>query len=208
MYGMKRPAYTISRAVCRSAKRKAQNKKGKKFESKVIAYCRYGVFKLHLCPPLQNAAPKDTNAKKGMSIIMNYNAENRTPCDRIGEELFSHAGQMPSQHYGKQEIRTTSSPSLSTQAASCPMGRASMPRQSGCTCSRGDGSSSCPGRTSGRCRVHGEDQLAGLPLAMAYVPMQQWRNLYDLENGFERGTLFKELDFPFYPTACPRKGCR
>ncbi|MBS5725492.1 MAG: spore coat associated protein CotJA [Clostridiales bacterium] len=56
--------------------------------------------------------------------------------------------------------------------------------------------------------MHGEDKLAGLPLAMAYVPMQEWRNLYDLEDGFDRGTLFRELDFPFYPTACPRKGCR
>ena len=56
--------------------------------------------------------------------------------------------------------------------------------------------------------VQGEDKLAGLPLAMAYVPMQEWKNLYDLETGFGQGTLFEDLDFPFYPTSCPRKGCR
>ena len=34
-------------------------------------------------------------------------------------------------------------------------------------------------------------------LAMAYVPTQQWRELYEPSNGFPRGTIFKELDLPF-----------
>lgn len=36
-----------------------------------------------------------------------------------------------------------------------------------------------------------------ISLAMAYVPFQQWRNLYDPELGFERATIFAELDKPF-----------
>ena len=36
-----------------------------------------------------------------------------------------------------------------------------------------------------------------LPLAMAYVPMQKWRDIYDIDVGFSRGTIFKELDLPF-----------
>ena len=35
------------------------------------------------------------------------------------------------------------------------------------------------------------------PLAMAYVPFQEWGEVYDEENAFARGTLFPELDFPF-----------
>ena len=35
------------------------------------------------------------------------------------------------------------------------------------------------------------------PLAMVYSPVQEWRDLYDSETGHERGTIFKELDFPF-----------
>ena len=35
------------------------------------------------------------------------------------------------------------------------------------------------------------------PLAMVYAPVQEWRDLYDTEVGHDRGTLFKELDFPF-----------
>lgn len=36
-----------------------------------------------------------------------------------------------------------------------------------------------------------------LSLAMAYVPMQNWRNLYELDLALERGTVFAELDKPF-----------
>lgn len=39
--------------------------------------------------------------------------------------------------------------------------------------------------------------LGSLPIAMAYVPMQQWRNVYSLKDGLERGTIFPELDLPF-----------
>ena len=39
--------------------------------------------------------------------------------------------------------------------------------------------------------------LDSLPLAMAYVPMQQWRKLYSPEEALRRGTMFEELDLPF-----------
>ncbi len=39
----------------------------------------------------------------------------------------------------------------------------------------------------------------GLPLAMAYVPRQKWRNAYSPEEALCRGTMFAELDMPFYP---------
>ena len=39
--------------------------------------------------------------------------------------------------------------------------------------------------------------LEEYPLASMFAPLQQWRSVYDLENGFDRGTIFKELDLPF-----------
>lgn len=36
-----------------------------------------------------------------------------------------------------------------------------------------------------------------VPLAMAYVPVQRWRQIYEDEVGLERGTIFRELDKPF-----------
>ena len=41
--------------------------------------------------------------------------------------------------------------------------------------------------------------VSGCPLAMAYVPMQLWRQLYETEVGFTKGTIFMELDKPFCP---------
>jgi len=45
--------------------------------------------------------------------------------------------------------------------------------------------------------VNGNDCLDNLPIAMAYVPMQKWRNIYDADVGLDRGTMFQELDLPF-----------
>lgn len=38
---------------------------------------------------------------------------------------------------------------------------------------------------------------ANTPLAMAYVPFQQWGEIYDDEKALSQGTLFPELDLPF-----------
>ena len=35
-------------------------------------------------------------------------------------------------------------------------------------------------------------------LAMAYVPVQQFRDLYDADYALQIGTIFRELDLPFY----------
>jgi len=33
---------------------------------------------------------------------------------------------------------------------------------------------------------------------MAYVPVQQFRDLYDPDYALQIGTIFRELDLPFY----------
>lgn len=49
--------------------------------------------------------------------------------------------------------------------------------------------------TSPRCEQ--DDMLEGMPLAMAYVPWQNWRKIYEPEKAFHTGTIFEELDKPF-----------
>lgn len=44
--------------------------------------------------------------------------------------------------------------------------------------------------------------LSDMPLAMVYSPKQDWESLYNLEEGFSRGTIFKRLDFPFMASEC------
>ncbi len=42
------------------------------------------------------------------------------------------------------------------------------------------------------------DCIDRAPLAMAYVPMQQWERTYDLDVALDRGTIFPELDLSFW----------
>lgn len=45
--------------------------------------------------------------------------------------------------------------------------------------------------------VSGSTRLEGLPVAMAYVPMQTWGETYDGLKALDSGTIFPELDLPF-----------
>ena len=58
------------------------------------------------------------------------------------------------------------------------------------------GSGTYSQRTDG-CPCTGNDFLTGMPPAMAYVPWQKWQNIYNTERGFQRGTIFQDLDKPF-----------
>lgn len=44
------------------------------------------------------------------------------------------------------------------------------------------------------------DTLHNHTLAMAYVPWQEWHDLYPLEKSLCKGTIFEELDKPFSGT--------
>ena len=48
-----------------------------------------------------------------------------------------------------------------------------------------------------------ESNLDQFPIAMAYVPWQQFEQIYDdLEKAFRVGTIFPELDKPFTGRRC------
>lgn len=55
-----------------------------------------------------------------------------------------------------------------------------------------------------------QDDLGTFPakvsLAMAYVPVQKYDNLYDGGDALSHGTLFRSLDLPFYGTKNNEKG--
>ena len=69
--------------------------------------------------------------------------------------------------------------------------RPSQAPQTSAPCSQPAAESMCCGDTNDY------DELNGMPLAMAYVPWQEWRNIYEAEKGFHKGTIFEELNKPF-----------
>ena len=52
----------------------------------------------------------------------------------------------------------------------------------------------------------GQPEGTPLALAMAYVPWQQWEEVYESEVGFRRGTLFAQLDKPFLGEEATTRG--
>ncbi len=51
--------------------------------------------------------------------------------------------------------------------------------------------------------------LSGYHLAMVYTPDHEWEDLYEEEEALSRGTMFRALEFPFYPGKCGGScGCR
>jgi hypothetical protein len=46
------------------------------------------------------------------------------------------------------------------------------------------------------------------PVAMAYVPWQNWNTVYDPEQGLHAGTIFPELNQPFLGVRNKKGGCR
>ena len=74
-------------------------------------------------------------------------------------------------------------------ADNCPMGSSG-----GCSGNRPTGSS---------CGCAAQRPMQpDMPIAMAYVPMQRWNQVYDMSRGLTRGTIFPELDLPFVMGRC------
>lgn len=48
-----------------------------------------------------------------------------------------------------------------------------------------------------------------LPLAIAYVAWQEWKNVLCAEEGLCHGTIFSDLIMPFYGCnkSCQKRGC-
>jgi hypothetical protein len=49
--------------------------------------------------------------------------------------------------------------------------------------------------------------LENYPLAMVYAPIQDFCELYDLDDALKSGTLFKQLDLPFKGESVSKGGC-
>lgn len=42
-----------------------------------------------------------------------------------------------------------------------------------------------------------DDSLSSFPVGMAYVPWQNWKEIYEIDKALEAGTIFRELEKPF-----------
>lgn len=131
---------------------------------------------------------------------MNYRNENATPRDRYCGECFSEKHNASDAYhrqnncdYAKEEYR-----------GSCNK----VYNQINHTVHKRSNTNYCPitrNSTNGVCGRNNGYLTRETPIAMVYSPVQVWKELYDPETGLINGTIFKELDLPFYPISCRRK---
>ncbi len=113
-------------------------------------------------------------------IFMDYRNDNRTPRDRIDDEFF------------RRMLRDEEDESLRRGTR--------MGRQNDYRASRRD---PAPSGCTAPCR----DSLSGYPLGMVYSPAQSFTDLIELPRAHNVGTIFAQLDLPFYQSGC-RGDCR
>ncbi|MFR2848215.1 MAG: spore coat associated protein CotJA [Hungatella hathewayi] len=59
-----------------------------------------------------------------------------------------------------------------------------------------------PAQTRCDCPNTGVGGMEMYPIAMGYIPWQQWQQTCALDRGLARGTIFPELDLPFVMGRC------
>ena len=146
---------------------------------------------------------------------MDYKNDNRTPRDRItgeflSELLFTELGGDCDCEYSprtrhdcscaenrrtnknvRPDSHSKNTASVKTSAGVCTDNRINNRYTDGCKNGSYNG---------------GNVEFTGnYSLAMAYVPLQEFGDLFDIEEGFCEGTVFKALRFPFYPTPCRKE---
>ena len=126
---------------------------------------------------------------------MNYRNENATPRDRYGYGVFS-------ENTNDDHSHGQCSNSVGQSAAEHTVNRP-------CHCNhyheRTVRRNNKVTNVKGICGSDNGYLQRSAPIAMVYSPMQQWKELYDPCTALTNGTIFKELDLPFYPTPCRRK---
>ena len=68
--------------------------------------------------------------------------------------------------------------------------------------SRNSKNNRCGAATQGEQANH----TSSKPIGMVYGVKQDFIDIYDPEIGLENGTIFEELNKPFYPVGCKTKG--
>lgn len=52
------------------------------------------------------------------------------------------------------------------------------------------------------CEPSIKDPIGDMPIAMSYVPWQDYEGIYPCEQGWKQGTIFCKLDLDFYARRC------
>lgn len=130
---------------------------------------------------------------------MEYRNNSRSPRDMVDDEMLARllGDESTIGQYGRtsrsQRTGTCGCRNRSTSERPTPY-RMTRQEQNG-----SDNSDSCCCEDNEMCEV--STCLSGRHLAMAYHPDHEFDGMFDVDEALSHGTLFRGLEFPFYP-AC------
>ena len=127
---------------------------------------------------------------------MNVKNENFTPRARVNRELLDRM-----LADSAKEEAATPYPATPAMACHCHENRH-------CPVNYANRNQCAPQREEAAPNICRTPVYPGVSLAMVYSPCQAFADLYEPEAALERGTIFRELDKPFYPTPCQESWCR
>ena len=131
---------------------------------------------------------------------MEYKNDNRTPRDRLTDDFLSEL--LDCECDGRSCDINGNRPApkrIRERREYYRPANSNVTEENDCSDKCEDIVSECGG---GNCVGFTSPHLHGAPLAMVYSPHQQWENIYEVETGLSRGTIFKCLDFPFMHAGC------
>ena len=117
--------------------------------------------------------------------------------DRAGREMMQFLAQSGS-GCGEQAGRMSRGCDGRGRCGDVPDGMARAEGLVGNNGAQGDGCGCGEQGVIGNSHPCGENGVEGRSLAMVYAPIQSWGNIYDPQTALTRGTLFRELDMPFF----------
>lgn len=151
---------------------------------------------------------------------MDYRNDNRTPRDRVDEEFFRSILRDEELTEDRRresigDVAASSSGVTSGHASFRGRGQRSRSFDYGQRVGREKGESVSSHSRCGDCHdsscpstASWNDRLKGLPLAMVYIPPQSFKGIMESAVSLKRGTVFTELDMPFYYSGCKGDVCR
>ena len=127
---------------------------------------------------------------------MNVKNENFTPRERVNRELLDRM-------LADSAKEEAANPYPATPAMACY-----RHENRHCPVNYANRNQCAPQREESAPNICRTPVYPGVSLAMVYSPCQAFADLYEPEAALERGTIFRELDKPFYPTPCQERWCR
>ena len=155
------------------------------------------------CNDVQNNQTSNCSCNEMQNNTQNNNCNGKPSCNcSCNETQSNHCDGKEASCEQTCTCSCTCTCSQNNQNNSCGNNNVQNEQDNHCNCSCNPSQNNHCDSMSGSSACRPEPTLCEFPIGMAYVPIQQWRRLYDICAAFRNGTLFQELNLDFLGRRC------